>query len=102
VGGWFGVNTSGYLYEDVPATLVLTLGSGGYIAGWRAGYTNVLPGDSFVSFWNQNLPALGTLLGDNIFQLVAEDVTPAPFNQTPYPAAGDTDTASCTVTGIAP
>jgi len=29
-------------------------------------------------------------------------VTPPPYNQPPYPPAGDTDTASCTVTGIAP
>ena len=48
------------------------------------------------------MPALGSLVGDNIFTLRAEDVTPAPFNQPPYPAAGDTATAGCVVIGVAP
>jgi hypothetical protein len=52
--------------------------------------------------WNQNLPALSSLVGDNTFELVAEDVTPSPYNQPPYPPAGDTDTDICTATGIAP
>ena len=82
--------------------LDLTLGGGGYVAGWRAGYTTVAPGDSYITAWNQNLPALGALLGENQFQLAAEDVTPAPYNQPPYPAAGDTASAACTVTGWAP
>lgn len=79
-----------------------TLANGGFIPNWRAGFTNIAAGDSYVTTWNQNLPALGTVFGDNVFQLVAEDITPAPYNQPPYPPAGDTDTATCTVTGIAP
>jgi hypothetical protein len=86
----------------LAARVNLTMGSGGHITSWRAGFTNVAPGDSYVAAWNQNLPALGTLLGENLFRLSAEDVTPAPYNQPPYPAAGDTATAACTVTGVAP
>ncbi len=86
----------------MAAKIHLTLGGGGYIANWRAGYTNIAPGESYVASWNQDIPALGTLIGDNVFSLVAEDVTPAPYNQPPYPPAGDIDTTSCTVTGIAP
>ncbi len=86
----------------LAARVNLTLGAGGYFAGWRAGYTNVAPGESYIAVWNQNLPALGTLLGENQFQLAAEDVTPAPYNQPPYPPAGDTATDACTVTGMAP
>ena len=41
-------------------------------------------------------------MGDNVFTLVAEDVTPAPYNQPPYAASGDTDSGACTVTGLAP
>jgi len=42
------------------------------------------------------------VIGVNSFTLVAEDVTPAPYNQPPYPASGDGDMESCLVTGIAP
>ncbi len=89
-------------FRQMAAKIHLTLGNGGYIAGWRAGYTNVSPGDSYATVWNQSLPTLGSLVGDNVFQLVTEDVTPAPYNQAPYPPSGDTGTASCTVTGSAP
>jgi hypothetical protein len=42
------------------------------------------------------------VIGCNVARLVVEDVTPSPWNQPPYPPAGDTDTDACTVTGIAP
>ncbi len=78
------------------------LANGSNYPGWRAGYTNVAPGESYTTAWVQNFPALGSLLGENSFTLVAEDVTPVPYNQPPYPAAGDTATSSCTVTAVAP
>jgi hypothetical protein len=37
-------------------------------------------------------------VGLNEFRLFAADVTPAPYNQPPYPPAGDTDTDGCTIT----
>jgi len=86
----------------VAARLDVQLASGASYPGWRAGYTNIGPGGSYLASWNQDLPAVGSLVGDSVFSLVAEDVTPAPFNQPPYPSAGDTATASCTVTGIVP
>lgn len=46
--------------------------------------------------------ALPVVIGDNHVTLVAEDVTPAPYNQPPYPPAGDTDTGRCKVTAFAP
>ena len=69
---------------------------------WRAGWTNLSPAEVYTAFWNQILPALGALVGDNVFTLVAEDVTPAPYNQPPFAASGDTDSQACTVTGVAP
>ena len=69
---------------------------------WRAGWTNLSPAEVYTAFWNQILPALGALVGDNVFTLVAEDVTPAPYNQPPYAASGDTDSQACTVTGLTP
>jgi hypothetical protein len=80
----------------------VTLANGEHYSNYRAGYTNVAASDSYVTSWNTTIPALGSLIGDNVFTLVAEDVTSAPYNQPPYVPAGDTDTASCIVTGIAP
>lgn len=80
----------------------VTLAGGTYIPSWRAGYTNVAPGASFASAFSVTIPALGSVIGNNDFLLLAEDVTPPPYNQPPYPAAGDTATDGCTVTGIAP
>ena len=94
------------LYPDqsrqIAARMNLTLAGGAAYPNWRAGYTNVAAGERYTTTWNQNIPALGSLIGDNVFSLVVEDVTPAPFNQPPYPASGDTAVASCMVTGAAP
>lgn len=86
----------------IAGRMNVTLASGTYYASWRAGFTNVAAGGSYFTSWPQTIPALGTVIGDNTFDLLAADVTPAPYNQPPYPPAGDTDTASCTVTGVAP
>ncbi len=86
----------------IAAHIDATLASGAAFPNWRAGFTNVGPSSSYVTSFMVNVPALITLVGDNQFTLVAEDVTPSPFNQPPYPPAGDTDTSACTVTGIAP
>ena len=80
----------------------VTIAGGTSYPNWRAGFTNVAAGDSYVSAWMQNIPALGTLVGDNVFSLLVEDVTPSPYNQPPYPMSGDTATDTCVVTGIAP
>jgi beta propeller repeat protein len=82
--------------------LNVTLASGTSYTNYRRGYQNVWPGEPRVKSWTQTFPAYGTLVGDNEFLLTVTDVTPAPFNQPPYPQAGDTDTDSCTVTGVAP
>ena len=58
--------------------------------------------ETFATSWMQTLPALGSLVGENVFELHAEDVTPPPYNQPPYPPAGDTDTCTVTVTGMTP
>ncbi len=86
----------------IAAQLDVNLANGQYYPNWRAGFSNILPGNSYFTTWPQLMTALPSLVGVNTFTLVAEDVTPAPFNQPPYPASGDTDTANCTVTGIAP
>jgi len=80
----------------------ITLASGQSISNWRSGNTVIAAGGSFSTSWNTTIPALARVIGDNRFQLVAVDVTPAPYNQPPYPTAGDSATDSCTVTGVAP
>ncbi len=80
---------------------VVTAGGTPY-TNWRAGWTNLSGGEVFSTVWNQNIPALGSLLGDNVFTFHGFDVTPAPFNQPPYAPSGDTDSESATVTATAP
>jgi hypothetical protein len=86
----------------LAGTVDLTLASGTHFSNYRAGHTVVAAGGYRAFTWDQYLPALGTLRGDNRARLVARDVTPAPYNQPPYPPSGDVETSSCTVTGRAP
>ncbi len=86
----------------LAARLNVLLANGASFPSWRSGYTNVNPAGSYTSGWSTIIPALATVIGDNTFTLVAEDVTPAPYNLPPYPPSADTATAACTVTGIAP
>ncbi len=86
----------------IAGRINVSLAGGTSYSSWRAGFTNVAGGGSFTTAWYQTIPALGAVIGANLFELAAEDVTPAPYNQPPYPPAGDTATASCTVTGLAP
>jgi len=88
--------------RQIAARINLTLGNGNSISNWKGGYSNVGAGSSYTANWSQSIPAVGSVIGLNTFQLEAEDVTPAPYNQAPHPASGDTATATCTVTGIAP
>ncbi len=86
----------------LAAHIDIQLAGGGSIPSWRAGFTNLSPGENYMANWQQNFPALGTLQGTNVFTLQTEDVTPAPYNQPPYPPSGETASAGCTVTGLAP
>jgi len=88
--------------RQLAGRIDMGLANGTSVSNWRSGYTNVGPGASFSTSWNQSFPALGALVGESSFTLAAEDVTPAPYNQPPYPAAGDTATDSCTITCYAP
>jgi hypothetical protein len=67
------------------------------ITGWRQGYTTIPPDESFTTFWGQLIPAIPSLVGSNLFRLRVEDVTPAPFNQPPYPASGDSTEDDCRI-----
>jgi len=82
--------------------LQLAVAGGSAYNNWRAGWTNLSPAEVYTAFWNQNYPALPTLIGVNTLTLEVMDVTPAPYNQPPHAAAGDTDSDMCTVTGLVP
>jgi len=84
------------------ARIDVIIAGGSSISNWRSGYTNLSAGEFFSSGWMQSLPGLGTLVGENQFSLDALDVTPPPYNQPPYAAAGDMATDVCTVTASAP
>ncbi len=86
----------------IAGRINVLLAGGQVYSSWRAGYTNVSAGAGYLTTWVQSFPAIGSLVGNNLFSLVAEDVTPAPYNSPPYPPAGDTATATCTVAGVAP
>jgi len=90
-------NYTGYL-RRVAGRIDARLANTSVITNWRKGYTNLGAGASFTSSWNQSIPAISALIGENVFTLTAVDVTPAPYNQPPYPPAGDWDSDSCTVT----
>jgi hypothetical protein len=90
------------LTRRIAGRINVTLANGTSYGNWRAGSTNIAAGSTYVTSWNQPIPALAPLVGDNLFRLVAADVTPAPWNQPPYPPAGDTDSDTATLTGIAP
>ncbi len=92
-------NTYPGLTRRMAAHIDIDLAGGGFIATWRAGYANIAAGATYVTSWSQNLPALGALNGLTEFTIVAEDVTPAPYNQPPYPPAGDTGESTSTVEG---
>jgi len=89
-------------FRRAAAQLNVVIGNGSAFPNWRAGWTNLNPGEAWSINWNQTFPGSASLVGENVFTLVAEDVTPAPYNQPPYLAAGDTAMAASTVTGIAP
>lgn len=72
------------------ARVNVVIGNGNSYNNWKIGWTNVQVGNIFVTQWNTIIPALGSMLGNNVFTLQAEDVTPAPFNQAPHPPSGDT------------
>jgi len=86
----------------VAGRIDVTLANGTFYPSWRAGFTNISAGSSFSTSWNQNIPGVGSVIGNNTFQLFCEDVTPAPYNQCPYPPSGDTATSTCVIVANSP
>lgn len=79
--------------------ITVSLANGQVFPHWRRGWQNVQAGQTFNKNWWQAIPAYNSLLGVNTFDLTVTDVTPPPYNQLPYPPAGDTDMDQCTITG---
>ena len=90
------------LTRTIAARIDVIVASGALYANWRSGYANLGPGETVVRTVPAALPATPAVIGINTFTLHSEDVTPPPWNQPPYPPAGDTDTGGCTVEGRAP
>ena len=98
---FIGVITNNYpgSSRDIAYIIDVTTGGGYFITDWRSGISNVASGESNIFSWNLTIPSLPSLFGSNNFQLITEDVTSSPFNQPPYPPAGETDTGTCTIEG---
>ncbi len=79
----------------VAAHLDLDLAGGLWFPNWRAGWVNLAPLDHYPFTFNLTVPAVGSVIGDNVIWILAEDVTPPPWNLPPYPPSGDTATDSC-------
>jgi hypothetical protein len=90
------------LTRRVAGRIAVTLGNGTYYNPWRAGYTNIAPMTWYSTQFPVNIPALATVIGNIRFTLSAMDVTPAPYNQPPYPPAGSTCTRTNIVVANAP
>ena len=88
--------------RQIAAGIAVTVGNGTSYNPWKFGFTNVTAGNSYVSQWNMNIPAYGTVLGNNTFRLYTEDVTPAPYNQPPFAPSGDTCSTTNVVIASAP
>ena len=88
--------------RQIAGRIVVLVASGTTYNPWKFGFTNVAAGSSYVTAWNTNIPALGTVIGNNIFTLFAEDITPAPYNQPPFAPSGDQCTKVNVVVANAP
>jgi len=86
----------------IAARIAVTIANGTTYNPWRAGFTNVAPASNFFIQFPVNIPALTSLIGQNSFAMSAMDVTPAPYNQPPYPASGNVCARLNLVTAQAP
>lgn len=90
------------LTRRMAAHIDVTIANGTSYSNWKSGFTNIPHGSTATVIWQQRFQALGSVVGTNRFQLLAEDVTPSPYNLPPYPPSGDTDTDTCVVAASAP
>jgi len=86
----------------VAARIDVLLAGGQAFPNWKAGWATIGAGGTYSAGINTTIPAIQRVIGSNSFILFAEDVTPAPYNQLPYPPSGDTDSDDCTVVGVMP
>ncbi len=98
----YTVNNTCDSHRLVASQVNIDLASGKHISNWRSGFQNIRPQESKVTQWNTTLPALGFVIGNNLFTFTSRDVTPEPYNQPPHAPSGSTNSDACTVTGIAP
>jgi len=80
----------------------ITLADSTHYSYYRSGYTNLHPGECYSVSWNQLIPAIPAVVGSNLCKLIAEDITPPPYNQPPYTPSGGTDTDTFVLNASAP
>ncbi len=95
-------NRSAVQTRRVAGRIDIETAGGQTISNWRSGYTNITAGGLHTTTWNQLIPQSPALIGSNSFKLLAVDVTPAPYNQPPYPASGDSKEVNCWIEADSP
>jgi len=95
---WPQICNDNWFTRTIHGKINVTVANGVTYYNWRAGSTNVAPGNCYNTPFGVNLPNLGTLVGDNTFTLIGTDNTAPPYNQPPYTPSGDTDSSFCTTT----
>jgi predicted outer membrane repeat protein len=83
----------------LAARLDFYLANGRYYSNWRVDVLALAAGERQSGRWTLDLPDIPAFQGLSTGVLVVHDVTPAPYNQPPYPPSGATATDSFTVTG---
>lgn len=97
-----GIRNMSQAQRLVDAGLSIELPDGALYENFRFGSLSISGGDSFDTFWRQSFPAIPALEGTSVLRLRAEDVTPSPYNQPPYPPSGAVDSKACTLQIIVP
>lgn len=95
------VNLTDY-FRVAAANLDLRLPGGQFYSNFRRGSTGLDAAEFHRVSWNQQFPELVILDGTTTFELHALDVTPAPYNQPPFPSSGSMSTDQCLVPAVLP
>jgi len=97
-----GVANASYSRREIAARLDAQLPDGTIVENLAFSHRVFEAGETYQASWIKPLPNIDRLDGIVTFQLYALDVTPAPWNQPPYPPSGDSDTAELPIRIIVP
>jgi hypothetical protein len=97
-----GVTNVSYSRREIAARLNAKLPDGTVVENLGFSHRVFEAGETYQKFWVKHFPNIDRLDGIVTFQLYALDVTPAPWNQPPYPPSGQMDTSELPIRIIVP